>query len=359
MKGIQLLCLYVLVMGLSTCDLLKDFSSFEVLTIAGSATEQGSDDGDGFSARFNAPNDITSNGIDLYITDKLNHTIRKMGITSTIVSTLAGSAGNSGSTDGVGDAARFNRPTGITIDTTNLYVVDAGNLCIRKIELATGTVSLFAGSPGNRGSTDGIGNIALFNAPEGISTDGTNLYVTDSGNSTIRQIVIATAEVTTLAGTANTYGSTNAIGPLARFSAPTGIFARDATLYVSDSGNHIIRSMKLDSNAVTTLAGNPGSIGFTDGIGSDARFNFPDGISGDDTTLSVADYGNHVIRRIILATGETSVIAGNAGVSGSVDGKASEAQFKNPTGILQAGSVIFVVDSGNHTIRLVRVAAGN
>jgi len=88
-----------------------------------------------------------------------------------------------------GTAARFSAPNGITTDGTNLYVTDTGNSTIRKIVISTGVVTTLAGSSaGSSGSTDGTGTSARFYSPYGITTDGTNLYVADTFNHTIRKI---------------------------------------------------------------------------------------------------------------------------------------------------------------------------
>ncbi|HYA86898.1 MAG TPA: Ig-like domain-containing protein, partial [Nitrospirota bacterium] len=126
------------------------------------------------------------------------------------VSTFAGVA--PGAIDGIGANARFWMPGDITTDGANLYVADTGNNTIRQIVIATGQVTTLAGTAGVAGSTDGIGTTAKFSGPIGIITYGTNLYVADAGNNTIRQIVIATGQVTTLAGTAGVAGSTDGIG---------------------------------------------------------------------------------------------------------------------------------------------------
>lgn len=105
------------------------------------------------------------------------------------VTTFAGTAGYYGSSDATGTEALFSSPSGITTDETNLYVVDSGNNTIRKIVISTKKVSLFAGSTdGDSGSDDGIGTTARFNNPFGIALDETNLYVVDTGNNTIRKI---------------------------------------------------------------------------------------------------------------------------------------------------------------------------
>ena len=104
----------------------------------------------------------------------------------TEVSTFAGSTEGSGTDDGSGSDARFFYPSGITTDGTNLYVADSNNHTIRKILIATGVVSTLAGTAETSGSDDGEGTLAKFNTPEGITTDGTNLYVADTFNHTIR-----------------------------------------------------------------------------------------------------------------------------------------------------------------------------
>ena len=115
---------------------------------------------------------------------------------------LAGSMGGLGEADGIGSAARFNAPLGVVFDGAgNLFVADSNNHVIRKIVIATGEVSTFAGSDGQRGTDDGIGSAARFYQPKGLAVDPAgNLYVAEYGNNSIRKIVIATAEVSTFAG---------------------------------------------------------------------------------------------------------------------------------------------------------------
>src|SRR5512143_318507 len=112
--------------------------------------------------------------------------------TSSIVSTFAGTSGQYGFTDGTGTGARFVTPTYIATDGTYLYVTDATANNIRKIVIATGVVSTLAGSTtGASGVLDGTGTAARFNFPNGIATDGINLYVADTDSHTIRKIVIS------------------------------------------------------------------------------------------------------------------------------------------------------------------------
>ncbi|MCP4131979.1 MAG: hypothetical protein GY754_13460, partial [bacterium] len=219
-------------------------------------------------------------------------------IATGVVTTLAGTAGSSGTTDGTGSAARFNGPSGITTDGTNLYVTDTVNHTIRQVVIATGVVTTLAGTAGSSGTTDGTGSAARFDTPHGISTDGTNLYAADKSNHTIRQVVIATGVVTTLAGTAGSSGSTDGTGSAARFNSPSGITTDGTNLYVTDSENHTIRQVVITTGVVTTLAGSPLSLGSTDGTGSAARFFQPTGITTDGIDLYIADRFNSAIRII-------------------------------------------------------------
>ncbi|MEK6697641.1 MAG: Ig-like domain-containing protein, partial [Nitrospirota bacterium] len=157
------------------------------------------------------------------------------------VSTFAGSAGVNGHTDGTGTAARFYLPTGIATDGRNLYVTDTSNHTIRKVEIATGAVTTLAGLAPFSGSTNGTGTTARFNSPYGITTDGTNLYVADTYNHIIRKVVIATGEVTTFAGMKGTSGSVDGTGTAAAFYYPYGITTDGTNLYVADTYNHTIR----------------------------------------------------------------------------------------------------------------------
>ena len=124
--------------------------------------------------------------VELYICSSVSKTIQKVVIATGEVTTIAGSNGVSASTDGTGTAARFLGPYEITNDGTNLYITDGHS--VRKMVISSGVVTTLAGSAGTSGSVDGIGNAARFSSTFGITTDGTNLYVGDMGNRTIRTV---------------------------------------------------------------------------------------------------------------------------------------------------------------------------
>ena len=176
-----------------------------------------------------------------------NHLIRKIVISTGVVTTVAGT-GSSGSANGTGTSASFDNPNGITTDGTNLYVADSNNHLIRKIVISTGVVTTLAGT-GSSGCANGTGTSASFNAPNGITTDGTNLYVGETNNHIIRKIVISTGVVTTVAGTVSSActassGSANGTGTSASFNQPSEITTDGINLYVADLGNHLIRQIE-------------------------------------------------------------------------------------------------------------------
>lgn len=231
---------------------------------------------------------ITTDGINLYATfPSFNH-IKKINISTGVTTTLAGAIPR-GSTDGIGAAAQFSRPSGITTDGVNLYVTEHANSTIRKIVISTGAVTTVAGLAENTGIDDGAGARARFRYPSGITTDGTNLYVVDAGNGRIRKVVIATGEVTTLAGSA---------GSADLFKNPIDITIDGTNLYVTDSTNCTVQQIDIATGSVSTVAGTSGVSGANDGTGSDARFDAPKGITSDGKNLYLADANDHPIRKI-------------------------------------------------------------
>jgi sugar lactone lactonase YvrE len=351
--------LYVADWGNSTIRRIA-IATGAVTTVAGTAGNPGSGDGTGTTAGFRAPSGISTDGINLYVADSANSTIRKIAVATGAVTTIAGTAGSSpGSIDGNGESARFYYPRGVTMDATNLFVADLANNNIRKIALTTGDVTTVAGIAPDQTGRDGSGIAATFFDPVGLTTDGSSLYAADIQNNTIRKIVVATGEVTTLAGIVGTWGSNDGIGTQARFDYPGGITTDGMSLYVSDTYNCTIRKIAIATGTVTTLAGTAGISGATDcTVGSGATFNFPFGLTTDGTYAYVADTGNFTIRKVALATGAVTTLAGSAGNPGSNDGAGATARFRRPQGITTDGTCIYVVDVDNRMIRKIVIATG-
>ncbi len=283
-------------------------------------------------AQFNDPFDVAVRGDGkLLVPDYFNDALRLVAPAG--VTTFAG--GQKGSADGVGNAARFNVPKGVVLDSAgNAYVTDIGNCAVRKVSPdavvstlptkgicperiaidalghlfvtadtpqiwrldAVGTLSLLAGSP-VPGYADGKGSSAQFKTPIGIACDAQgNVYVGDEGDNRIRRITPA-GDVTTLAGSGDP-GFIDGIGVVARFNGPDGLATdTQGNLYVADVFNHSIRRVSPDG-VVTTIAGT-GTPGRADGMGRFAMFKAPIGLGLDALgDIYVADASNNLIRKI-------------------------------------------------------------
>jgi hypothetical protein len=325
-------------------------AELDVSDFAGSAKQDGSNDGPAKDARFYAPFGGWVDSGNLYVADYVNSTIRKISLGYGAVTTLAGQAGAFGAIDGVGDGARFGEPVGIWAHNDSVFVTDAHYDTIRKISISSGTVTTLAGSASETsGSADGTGSLARFRSPAGIWGDGKNLYICDSLNFTIRKLAIATGEVTTLAGAPQSRGQADGNGSAARFYAPTEIWGNGIYLYVAD-GN-AIRRVTIATGDVQTLAGSSDESGYTDGAANGARFSFIGGVWGDGGSLFIADSGNQVIRKMKLNTGYVTTVAGLVATPGAENGRGNMARFEAPAGIAGDGSALYIVDSLNSIIR--------
>jgi sugar lactone lactonase YvrE len=295
--------------------------------------------------------------------------------TGTTVGTNTGGSTNSNTGSGISQggqanalAARFNGPTGLAIDSSgNVYVADSGNGTIRRIA-PNGSVTTIAGTPGVRGSADGVGAAAQFNTPTNITIDPSgNLYVVDAGNHTVRKIAPGNV-VTTFAGMPGARGYANGMGTAARFDQPWGIAADGAgNVYVADTQNYAIR-MITPAGEVSTFAGDKARRGRVDGERASASFLNPVGISIDAAgNLYVTDtYGppapnipeDSTLIRKITPAGTVSTIAGNlsdgptpAQFSGTVaveadgEGNVYLADSRSIRRVSTAGVVTTIIDS--------------
>jgi sugar lactone lactonase YvrE len=368
-----------------------------VTTFAGAPGQSGGADGIGAAARFNVPTGVAADGSgNLFVADKSNRAIRKVVIASGAVTTLAVVAGLSGPCGIVSDGAgnlfiadvatddggnhvtirkvviasgavttlttwqdmRYGGLYGMVGDGGGNLFVTVGN-SIQKLAIATGRLTAFAGDAIESEATDGTGTAARFNSPAGIVGDGAgNLYVTDTGNYAIRRIVVATGEVTTLAGGGRLPDSVDGTGTDARLSAPNGLAFDGAgsLLFADAQSGSTIRKLAIASRAVTTLAGAATHRGSDDGVGAAARFIYPEAAASDGANLFVADTYNRTIRKIVIATGAVTTLAGTAGQYGIDDGIGAAARFSLPSSVAADGAGNLFVTDG--IIRKIVIATG-
>ena len=326
---------------------------YTVTTMAGSPGLSEATDGGEGSARFFGPYGVAlDNTGNVYVADTGNSTLRKI-TPNGLVTTLAGRANYAGSSNGTATNARFNRPEALAVDGAgNIYVSDSGNQTMRKITPA-GVGSTIVGLANAVGFTDGASNVARFDFPVGIGMDSpNNLYVADTQNSTIRKIT-PRGLVSTLAGAARFTGYVDSFTNIARFDSPMGI-AVDAlnNIYIADKFNNSIRKIT-SAGLVTTLAGSTTRLsGTTDGVATNARFFGPTALTLDQAgNIYVADTGNHAIR-MITAAGVVVTLAGAPRIPGATDGTGTLAQFNTPYGIaVDSAGDLYVADTLNSTIR--------
>jgi sugar lactone lactonase YvrE len=325
-------------------------------TVAGAAGVQGFIDGAGGDARFGSPAGLLNDGAGtLYVADNRNAAIRAIALNGPVVSTYAG-VQSSGSSDGRSTQARFFAPKGLATDGSTIYVADTSNDAIRKISLATGEVTTLTGTIGQAGLFDGALADARFNQPQALALDvaAQKLYVADTLNRSIRVVDLGADSVATL-----TYSPT-AGSTLRGFDAPSGLVLEQGQLFVTDYTDDVVVAIDLKRSQISTLAGQYGVPAGTDGVGSQAGFYGPLGIASDGRgNLYVADSFNHTIRKIEIVTAAVSTLAGEAGVRGRSDGIGAAAHFSSPNGVTANGSGdLFVTDLLNNTVRHIDTSSG-
>ncbi|WP_394845278.1 hypothetical protein LZC95_50650 [Pendulispora brunnea] len=327
------------------------------------APKFGARDGQGTSALFFRPQGIaaTPDGKALYVGEAGGTDLRRIDLTSGTYDVTTVAAKAVVPTDG--DArtqAVLSSPRGIALAGGKLVIGENQGNDIRVLDLASNRVQRIAGPVDEAfGTRDGTGDVAQFAFPVPmIADDAEGVVYVAGGDQRIRQVKVDTGVTSSVAGKEWERSFADGVGEAARFTDPAG-FALDAKgrkLYIADQGNHRVRVLDLTTRAVTTVAGSVS--GYRDGPGGDARFSLPRGLALKDNVLYVSDTGNHVIRRIELdgkGSGTVTTFAGIPTKAGTVDGRTAEAQFKAPWSIALDGDLLYVADVFSDALRRIHI----
>jgi DNA-binding beta-propeller fold protein YncE len=298
--------------------------------------------------RLDFPAGLATDGVAIYAANSRNNTIEKIDLTAHSIQLLAGQLFKEGTADGAGPTALFTSPSGLALAGNDLYVSDTNNSTIRKIALPGGLVSTAAGAANIAGTDDGKGAAAHFNLPTQIAADpnGSRIFLTDTNNSTIRMILVPDMIVKTIAGQAQAEGKVDGPPAKSSFNRPRGIATDGKFLYISDTGNDIIRKLDLSSMTVSTLTGT-GEEGDKDGGPTEAQFNNPGAMATDGTTIYVLDADNHAVRKIDAATGTVSKLTLVNGHIGS------------GCALSKDGKTLYFSDTTENAIQQVDTSNGN
>jgi sugar lactone lactonase YvrE len=286
-----------------------------------------------------------------YLSDSI---VARLDIRSGVITPLAGTgtAGYSGD-GGSAVAAELNFPISAVADATgNIFIADANNNVVRRIEAESHVIATIAGTgkPGYAG--DGCpASEAHLGEVSALALNGRqDLYLADLENCAIRRLDAVTGVITTVAGTGRP-GYSGDGGPAAasELNYPAGIaFDRHGNLFIADTSNSVVRRIDAASGIIATVVGS-GIAGYAgdSGIAIEAQLNEPCGLAVDDgDNLLIADYRNCVIRRVDAETGVITTIAGNGQPGHAGDGgPAVVAELDHPLDLAVANHILFVTEA--------------
>jgi hypothetical protein len=340
------------------------------------------------SAQLNSPSAVAVDASqNIFIADTNDFEIREVTASNSNIQAFAGNTTPAYSGDGYSVTdAELNNPGSVFADASgNVYIADSSNSVIRVLNPGASPVTIAGvvippgdvqtvagnGTPGYTGD-NGLATAAELSFPEGVFVDASgNIFIADSGNSVVREVVSATGNIQTVAGngTAGYSGDTTpAIG--AQLSNPNGVFVDSAgNIFIADTDNNAIREVATTTGIITTVAGtgpandcNPSDDPCGDGgAATSANLGFPTGVFVDASeNVFIADTFDHRIRKVTASTGVISTVAGTGNEGYSGDGApATSAELDDPHGVwVDTSGDIFIADSDNSAIREVVAATG-
>ncbi|HVE59295.1 MAG TPA: thioredoxin-like domain-containing protein [Pyrinomonadaceae bacterium] len=286
----------------------------------------------------------------LFISDSNHNRIVVTDLSGKFIETIG--SGKAAWSDGDFASAAFNRPQGLALDGTNLYVADTENQRIRVVDLKTKKVSTIGGT-GNLEDFTGEGGAPLktgLRSPWDLSLVGKNLYIAMAGSHQIWRMDLEKNLLEPYAGTrveARLDGKLSLSG----FAQPSGIVSDGKNLFVADSESNIIREINFQKETVETLVGGDlYQFGDIDGEEDDVRLQHPLGVTLYDGKVLIADTYNHKIKLLDPQKRTVKTFLGT-GKSGQTDGKTPT--FYEPAGLAIADGKLYIADTNNHAIRVV------
>jgi hypothetical protein len=298
---------------------------------------------------------------DLFIADTYNCVIREVVAATGFIQTIAGNGTCSYSGDGgLASQAELSYPYGVFVDGSgNVFIADSSNARIREVIAATGIIQTVAGDGTAGYSGDGgLATQAELYYPYGVFVDGSgNIFIADTVNQRVREVIAATGIIQTVAGDGTAgYSGDGIPATQAELFYPEGVFVDGSgNIFIADTDNARVREVIATTGIIQTVAGD-GIFGYSGdgGLATQAELYYPeDVLVGSQGNLLIADEGNSRLRQVSGATGIIQTTAGNGSSGDSGDGyAATNAQLSSPEGVSvnSAGDVV-IADTDNCVVR--------
>jgi len=329
--------------------------NFNLAAFAGSGLFGSSGDGNAaINAAFKQPHGVAAGATgDVFISDAEARVIRRVNAQG-LISAFAGTGAKGFAGDGgAASSARFNHPTGLAFDGPRnaLFVADANNHRVRRIDLANNTITTIAGNGVAALGASGAATSTSLNHPMGAAVDASGaVYIADTGNNRVCKVV--NGQLTVVAGTGEVGGSGDGgSATAAKLNHPTGVAVSSdgANVFVADTGNN--RARKISGGTINAFAGTGASgFGGDGGAAAAATLNAPTDVMLDSSgNLFITDSDNERIRKVSASDAKINTVAGNGNAGNTGDGgAATSATLDTPRGVARdSNGVVYFADAGN------------